>query len=69
MCFFFSCTLCHKATSYYKAAYNLIWLWAHFKEQRSKTLRVNKPVRKTVKLQVPPLSYKINAHNMSGVRS
>ena len=45
----------------------------------AKTLRVNKTAMKKflktlsfgvdVKLQVPPLTYKINAHNMSGVRS
>ena len=44
----------------------------------AKTLRVNKPVMKKflknlssgvdVKLVAPPLMYKINAHNMSGVR-
>ena len=45
----------------------------------AKTLRVNKPAMKKfpknlsfgvdVKLQVPPLTYKINAYNMSGVGS
>ena len=45
----------------------------------AKTLRVNKPAMKNflknlslgvdVKLYVPPLTYKINAHNISGVRS
>ena len=45
----------------------------------AKTLRVNKPAMKNffkillfggnIKLQVPPLTYKINAHNMSGVRN